>query len=151
MTCFFVLGIVLSNHKVVSTRSYDERLDTVANVRRAGVSVCCGGIIGLGESKGDRAGLLHTLATMEKHPESVPINALVPVAGTPLGDAAIAAQRAEKGQGEAQEGQEGQEDSMVNVTWRDMVRMISAARILMPRSMVRLSAGRVEFGEAEQV
>eukprot|EP00512_Aurantiochytrium_limacinum_P004657 CAMPEP_0171500618 /NCGR_PEP_ID=MMETSP0958-20121227/9085_1 /TAXON_ID=87120 /ORGANISM="Aurantiochytrium limacinum, Strain ATCCMYA-1381" /LENGTH=443 /DNA_ID=CAMNT_0012035307 /DNA_START=1183 /DNA_END=2514 /DNA_ORIENTATION=- len=116
--------------KVVSTRSYDDRLNTVKNVREAGISVCCGGIVGLGEEKDDRVGLLLTLATLEAHPESVPLNALVPVAGTPLGDRLIAQGRAP--------------------TWDDMVRMIATARIVMPRSMVRLSAGRLEFPVAAQ-
>eukprot|EP00516_Mucochytrium_quahogii_P004358 CAMPEP_0203750884 /NCGR_PEP_ID=MMETSP0098-20131031/5021_1 /ASSEMBLY_ACC=CAM_ASM_000208 /TAXON_ID=96639 /ORGANISM=" , Strain NY0313808BC1" /LENGTH=412 /DNA_ID=CAMNT_0050640363 /DNA_START=27 /DNA_END=1265 /DNA_ORIENTATION=- len=116
--------------KVVTTRSYDDRLNTVKNVREAGISVCCGGIIGLGEDEDDRVGLLHTLATLEEHPESVPINALVPVAGTPLGDRMIAQGRAP--------------------TWYEMVRMIATARIVMPGTMVRLSAGRLEFPVAAQ-
>jgi biotin synthase len=116
--------------KVVTTRTYDDRLNTVKNVREAGINVCCGGIVGLGEAEDDRVGLLHTLATLEEHPESVPINALVPVAGTPLGDKLIA-------KGEAP-------------TWDQMVRMIATARIVMPKSMVRLSAGRKEFPQAAQ-
>lgn len=116
--------------KVVSTRTYDDRLNTVKNVRKAGISVCSGGIVGMGEEHKDRVGLLHQLATMEEHPESVPINALVPVKGTPLGDALIAA---------------GKE-----TTWDEMVRMIATARIVMPRTSVRLSAGRKEFPEAAQ-
>ncbi|MGG2352409.1 biotin synthase, partial [Salmonella enterica] len=87
------------------------------NVRKAGVTVCCGGIIGLGETHADRIKMLHTLATMPEHPESVPINALVPIAGTPLVN-----------------------NKKVDI-W-DMVRMIATARILMPKTMVRLSAGR---------
>ncbi|GBG27936.1 Biotin synthase, mitochondrial [Hondaea fermentalgiana] len=116
--------------KVVTTRSYDDRLDTVKNVREAGISVCCGGIVGLGEEEDDRVGLLHQLATLTEHPESVPINALVPVAGTPLGDKLIAEGKAPQ--------------------WDEMVRMIATARIVMPRSMVRLSAGRMEFPMAAQ-
>lgn len=116
--------------KVVTTRSYDDRLNTVKNVREAGISVCCGGIVGLGEDADDRVGLLHVLSTLEEHPESVPINALVPVAGTPLGDRLIA-----KG---------------MAPTWHEMVRMIATARIVMPASMVRLSAGRNEFPVAAQ-
>jgi len=116
--------------KVVSTRTYDDRLNTVKNVREAGINVCCGGIIGLGEEDDDRVGLLHTLATLEEHPESVPINALVPVAGTPLGDKLLA-----RG---------------IHPTWDDMVRMIAAARIVMPATMVRLSAGRLEFSKEAQ-
>jgi len=116
--------------KVVSTRTYDDRLNTIQNVRDAGISVCTGGIIGLGEEDQDRVGLLHTLATLSEHPESVPINALVPVAGTPLGDKLIA-------RGIAPE-------------WHDMVRMIATARIVLPKSNVRLSAGRLEFPMAAQ-
>jgi biotin synthase len=102
-----------------------NRLETIDNVRKANISVCSGGIIGMGESNGDRIGMLHTLATMEEHPESVPVNALVPVPGTPL---------------------ENQEKVSV---W-DMVRMIATARIIMPKAMVRLSAGRVRMTVEEQ-
>ena len=115
---------------VVSTRSYDDRLATISNVREAGISVCCGGILGIDEETDDRVGLLHTLATLPEHPESVPINALVPVKGTPLGDRQIARGGA--------------------IEWDDMIRAIATARIIMPKSMVRLSAGRKEFSEAEQ-
>lgn len=111
--------------KIISTRSYDERLQTLQFVREAGISVCSGGIIGLGEEAKDRVGLLHTLATLPQHPESVPINALVPVKGTPL-----------------------QDQKPVEV-W-EMVRMIATARIVMPRAMVRLSAGRIKFSHPEQ-
>ncbi len=110
---------------IITTRTYDDRLNTLENVRKAGISVCSGGIIGLGETHEDRIGMLHTLCTLPKHPESVPINALVPVAGTPL-----------------------QHNSKVDI-W-DMVRMIATARILMPGSMVRLSAGRNEMNVTEQ-
>eukprot|EP00752_Nemacystus_decipiens_P011875 g10531.t2 len=113
---------------VITTRSYEDRLETISNVREAGISVCCGGILGLGEAENDRVGLLHTLATLEEHPESVPINALVPVDGTPLAD-------------------EGKADAPD--IW-DMGRMIATARVVMPRTMVRLSAGRLSFSEAEQ-
>lgn len=116
--------------KVVTTRTYEERLNTVDNVRKAGISVCCGGIIGMGEQESDRVGLLHAVATMDEHPESVPINALVPVKGTPLGDALIK-------QGKKTE-------------WHEVVRMIATARIVMPRTMVRLSAGRLEFPQEAQ-
>jgi biotin synthase len=116
--------------KVVTTRTYNDRLNTVKNVREAGISVCCGGIIGMGEEDSDRVGLLHTLATLPEHPESVPINALVPVKGTPLGDALIKAGK--------------------KTSWDEMVRVIATARILMPRTAVRLSAGRLEFPEAAQ-
>ncbi|KAK9729784.1 biotin synthase [Basidiobolus ranarum] len=111
--------------KIITTRTYDERLETIARAREAGISVCSGGIIGLGETEEDRVGLLTTLSTLPAHPESVPVNALLAVKGTPL---------------------ENQEP--VNV-W-DMVRMISTARIIMPKSMVRLSAGRVRFSQPEQ-
>ncbi|KAI9268298.1 biotin synthase [Phascolomyces articulosus] len=111
--------------KIISTRSYDERLETIGNAQDAGISVCSGGIIGLGEQEEDRVGLLHTLSNLPKHPESVPVNALLAVEGTPL---------------------ENQEP----VSVFDMVRMIATARIIMPHSMVRLSAGRVRFSVAEQ-
>lgn len=111
--------------EIISTRTYDDRLDTLDHVRKAGVTVCCGGIIGLGETHADRIEMLHTLCNMPQHPESVPINALVPVKGTPL-----------------------ENNSRVD-TW-DMVRMIATARILMPATKVRLSAGRLEMNMAEQ-
>ena len=110
---------------IISTRTYDDRLKTLGNVRKAGISVCSGGIIGLGETHEDRIGMLHTLSTLPVHPGSVPINALVRVKGTPL---------------------EGNEKVDV---W-DMVRMIATARIIMPKAMVRLSAGRTEMTVAEQ-
>lgn len=118
--------------KVISTRSYEDRLETIANVREAGISVCCGGILGLGEEDNDRVGLLQVLATLPEHPESVPINALVAVEGTPLGDA------------------KDENDRIGQVDALDMARMIATARIVMPRTMVRLSAGRLSFSEAEQ-
>lgn len=111
--------------KVSTTRSYEDRLDTLAKVRDAGISVCCGGILGLGEAEADRVGLLHTLATLPAHPESVPINALVAVKGTPM-----------------------QEHAPVGAL--DLARAIAAARVVMPRSVVRLSAGRVSFSAADQ-
>jgi len=111
--------------EIITTRTYNDRLQTLDNVRKAGVSVCCGGIIGLGETHEDRIKMLHTLATMPEHPESVPINALVPIAGTPL-----------------------ENNQKVDV-W-DMIRMIATARILMPKSMVRLSAGRTAMSVSEQ-
>jgi biotin synthase len=113
---------------VISTRTYEDRLNTIANVRDAGISVCCGGILGLGEQDADRVGLLHVLATLPEHPESVPINALVAVEGTPLGN----------------------DDDLRKVDAFDMARMIATARIVMPRTMVRLSAGRLSFSDAEQ-
>jgi biotin synthase len=112
-------------NEVITTRTYDDRLRTINNVRKAGISVCCGGIVGLGETHADRIKMLHTLSTMPEHPESVPINALVPVDGTPL------------------------EGNMRVDVW-DMVRMIATARILMPQSMVRLSAGRATMSTSDQ-
>ncbi|GAC1439012.1 MAG: biotin synthase BioB [Sediminibacterium sp.] len=111
--------------EIITTRTYEDRLQTLAHVRKAGVSVCCGGIIGLGETQEDRITMLHTLATMPEHPESVPINALVAIKGTPL------------------------ENNQKTDIW-DMVRMIATARILMPKTMVRLSAGRTDMSTAEQ-
>lgn len=110
---------------IISTRDYQDRLDTLQHVRDAGIRVCCGGIIGMGETAGDRAGLLMTLANLEEHPESVPINLLVRVEGTPLAD---------------------EED----IDPFDMVRTIAAARILMPASWVRLSAGRTGMSDSIQ-
>jgi len=107
--------------QVVTTRTYDERLDTLSHVRAAGISTCCGGIVGMGEGRADRAGLLHQLATLPEHPDSLPVNALVPIAGTPLGDRMKA---------------EGQIDGL------EFVRTIAVARLVCPRSVVRLSAGR---------
>ena len=111
--------------KVITSRVYDDRLETLKNVREAGISVCCGGIIGLGEEHADRVSLLHTLSTLPEHPESVPVNALVANAGTPLED-------------------------VEPLPVFDLCRMIASARIIMPRSMVRLSAGRVSLSPAEQ-
>lgn len=110
---------------IITTRTYGDRLETLQNVRDAKISVCSGGIIGMGEKEEDRIGMLHTLATLPEHPESVPVNALVPVEGTPL-----------------------EEQPKVSV-W-EMVRMIATARIIMPRAMVRLSAGRVRMTLEEQ-
>jgi biotin synthase len=121
---------------VITTRTYEDRLETIANVRDAGISVCCGGILGLGEKETDRVGLLHVLATLPEHPESVPINALVAVEGTPLGD--------------ADADDETESDGIADVDAFDMARMIATARIVMPRTMVRLSAGRLSFSDAEQ-
>nr|WP_321986267.1 biotin synthase BioB [uncultured Lichenicoccus sp.] len=111
--------------RVITTRTYQDRLDTLAHVRDAGINVCCGGIIGLGESEEDQAGLIATLACLAPHPESVPINLLVRVAGTRLADAAA-------------------------VDPISFVRIIAAARITMPRSMVRLSAGRESLSDEAQ-
>ena len=106
---------------VVTTRTYQDRLDTLEHVRDAGMSTCCGGIVGMGEARRDRAGLLHALATLPVHPDSLPVNALVPVTGTPLGD------RVKK---------EGEIDPI------EFVRTVAVARIVCPKAMVRLSAGR---------
>jgi len=111
--------------KIISTRSYDERLDTLDKVREHDISICSGGIIGMGETHEDRIDLLHTLSTLPEHPESVPVNALLPVEGTPM-------------------------ENQPKVPVWDMARMISTARILMPKSMVRLSAGRVNMSMEEQ-
>jgi len=110
---------------IISTRTYQDRLQTLQNIRAAGVTVCCGGIVGMGESEADRIAFLHQLSTMAPHPESVPINALVPVEGTPL---------------EEQE----------RLDTFTMVRMIALARVLMPNAMVRLSAGRVFMSDEAQ-
>jgi biotin synthase len=112
--------------EVVTTRTYQDRLDTIACVREAGVEVCCGGIVGMGESLEDRAGLLQTLANLDPHPESVPINALVAVPGTPL-------------------------ENAPPVDPLDLVRMVATARILMPLSHVRLSAGRRSLTREAQI
>ncbi len=110
---------------IITTRTFEDRLNTLSNVRRAKMSVCCGGIVGLGETDEDRMKMLHTLSTMEQHPDSVPINALVAVKGTPLED-----------------------NQRIGID--EMLRMIATARILMPKSVVRLSAGRNEMTIAEQ-
>lgn len=111
---------------IISTRTYDERLITLKNVRRAGITVCSGGIIGMGESIADRCGMLLELAHMNPHPESVPINALVRAKGTPL-------------------------EHLPPVDPIEFVRMIAVARLMMPRSMVRLSAGRTELSREAQM
>ena len=111
--------------EIITTRTYQDRLDTLKNVRAAGITVCCGGIVGMGEKVEDRLGLLLELAKQNPHPESVPINMLVKVEGTPL---------------------ENQED----VEPLDFIRMIATARIMMPKSMVRLSAGRMQMSDEMQ-
>ena len=111
--------------KIIGTREFDQRLDTIEHVRKAGLTVCSGGIIGLGETVADRIGMLRTLANMPVHPESVPINALARVKGTPLAN-------------------------LPKVDIWEMVRTIATARLCMPRAMVRLSAGRIEMEETEQ-
>jgi biotin synthase len=115
--------------EVISTRTFRERLDTLEEVRSAGIAVCCGGIVGMGESRDDRVGFIHALATLPRHPESVPINALVPVKGTVLGDMFAGVKMIED---------------------IEFVRTVAAARITMPRSMVRLSAGRESMSESTQ-
>lgn len=110
---------------IISTRTYDDRLTTLDNVKKAGITMCSGGIIGMGEKDEDRIGMLLTLANMEVQPHSVPINALVPVKGTPL-------------------------EEMQRVKFDELVRMVATARIIMPKSDVRLSAGRLELSIAEQ-
>jgi biotin synthase len=112
--------------KIISTRTYQDRLDTLEAVRNAGLNVCCGGIVGMGEEPEDRAELLHILATLPEHPQSVPINQLVRVSGTPLADSAAA------------------------LDPFDFVRTVAVARILMPRCHVRLSAGRSEMSDELQ-
>ncbi len=111
--------------KIITTRTYQDRLDTLAAVRAAGIKVCCGGILGMGETELDRAKLLHTLATLPEHPESVPINQLVQVPGTPL-------------------------DGTPRLDPLEFVRAIAVARILMPKAHVRLSAGRSEMSDELQ-
>ena len=116
---------------VITTRTYQERLDTLEHVRAAGMAVCCGGIVGMGESRDDRVGFLHALATLPAHPESVPINALVPVKGTVLGDMLA-------------------DTPLAKIDEIEFVRTVAVARILMPQAMVRLSAGRESMSEATQ-
>ena len=110
---------------IITTRTYDDRLNTIQNVRKAKLTVCSGGIIGMGETDADRIGMLYTLANLDKHPESVPVNALVAVKGTPLGD-------------------------QQKIPFDHLVRMIATARIIMPASVVRLSAGRMDLSMSAQ-
>ncbi|KXX79352.1 Biotin synthase [Madurella mycetomatis] len=128
-------GLTAYNHNVdtsrefypsiISTRTYDERLKTLGHVRDAGINVCSGGIIGLGETAEDRIGLLHTVATLPSHPESFPVNALVPIKGTPLGD-------------------------QKPIAFTSMLRTIAAARIIMPATIIRIAAGRKTMAEEQQ-
>jgi biotin synthase len=113
-------------NQIVSTRTYGDRLQTLSHVRNAGITVCCGGIIGMGEQLEDRARMLEILATLNPHPESVPINALMPIPGTPLAD-------------------------QTHVDSFDLVRMCATARIVMPKARVRLSAGRSNLTPEAQV
>jgi biotin synthase len=116
---------------VISTRTFEDRLETLENVRSSGMSVCSGGIVGMGESREDRVGFVHALATLPRHPESVPVNALVPVKGTPLGDMLA-------------------DTPLAKIDDIEFVRTVAVARITMPESMVRLSAGRESMSEATQ-
>ena len=111
--------------KVITTRTYDDRLDTLKNVAKAGINACCGGILGLGEKEADRISLLHTLCNLDPQPESVPINMLVPVEGTPM-----------------------ENNKMLDIF--EWIRCIAVARILMPKAMVRLSAGRLTISKEAQ-
>jgi biotin synthase len=111
--------------RVVTTRTYQDRLETLAAVRAAGMATCCGGIVGMGETRRDRAGLLHALATLPEHPDSLPINGLVPIPGTPLGEAAP-------------------------IDGLEFVRTVAVARLVCPRSVVRLSAGREQMSREQQ-
>jgi biotin synthase len=117
--------------EIITTRVYQDRLDTLECVRAAGLAVCSGGIVGMGESRDDRIGLLHALATLPAHPESVPINALVPIKGTVLGDMLA-------------------ETPLARIDDIEFVRTVAVARITMPRAIVRLSAGRESMSETSQ-
>ncbi len=117
--------------QVITTRTFAERLDTLEHVREAGINVCCGGIVGMGETREDRVGFVHALATLPRHPESVPVNALVPVRGTVLGDMLA-------------------DTPLAKIDDIEFVRTVAVARITMPLSMVRLSAGRESMSEATQ-
>ncbi len=117
--------------EIISTRTLEDRLDTLGHVRAAGINVCSGGIVGMGESRADRVGFIHTLATLPRHPESVPINALVPIKGTVLGNMLA-------------------DTPLARIDDIEFVRTVAVARITMPQSMVRLSAGRESMSEATQ-
>lgn len=111
---------------VITTRSYDERLKTLSHVRDAGINVCSGGILGLGEDDSDRIGLLHTMSALPSHPESFPVNALVPIPGTPLGNRKM-------------------------IPFDKLLRTVAAARVVMPSTIVRLAAGRIALTEEQQI
>lgn len=111
---------------IITTRSYDERLKTLSHVRDAGINVCSGGILGLGEADSDRIGLIQTVASLPSHPESFPVNALVPIKGTPLGDRKM-------------------------IPFDKLLRTIATARIVLPATIVRLAAGRISLSEEQQV
>jgi len=117
--------------QVITTRTFADRLDTIDRVRAAGINVCSGGIVGMGETRADRVGFVHALATMERHPESVPVNALVPIKGTVLGDMLA-------------------DTPLAKIDDIEFVRTVAVARITMPLSMVRLSAGREAMSDATQ-
>ncbi|WP_439538508.1 biotin synthase BioB [Sphingomonas sp.] len=117
--------------EVITTRTFEDRLETLDHVRDAGINVCCGGIVGMGETRGDRVGFIHALATLPKHPESVPVNALVPVKGTVLGDML-------------------HDTPLAKIDQIEFVRTVAVARITMPESMVRLSAGRESMSDETQ-
>nr|WP_315383433.1 biotin synthase BioB [uncultured Sphingomonas sp.] len=117
--------------EVITTRSFEERLETLEHVREAGINVCCGGIVGMGETRGDRVGFIHALATLPVHPGSVPVNALVPVKGTVLGDMLA-------------------DTPLAKIDDIEFVRTVAVTRITMPRAMVRLSAGRESMSDATQ-
>ena len=117
--------------EVITTRTMEDRLDTLGSVRAAGINVCSGGIVGMGETRADRVGFIHTLATLPSHPESVPVNALVPVKGTVLGDMLA-------------------DTPLAKIDDIEFVRTVAVARLTMPKSMVRLSAGRESMSEMTQ-
>ncbi|MBQ1499581.1 MAG: biotin synthase BioB [Sphingomonas sp.] len=117
--------------EVITTRSFEDRLDTLEHVREAGINVCCGGIVGMGETRPDRVGFIHALATLPVHPGSVPVNALVPIKGTVLGNMLA-------------------DTPLAQIDDIEFVRTIAVARITMPESMVRLSAGRESMSDATQ-
>ncbi|MBC7601917.1 MAG: biotin synthase BioB [Ramlibacter sp.] len=116
---------------IITTRSFEDRLETLDHVRTAGINVCSGGIVGMGETRSDRVGFIHALATLPRHPESVPINALVPIKGTVLGDMLA-------------------DTPLAKIDDIEFVRTVAVARITMPKSMVRLSAGRESMSDATQ-
>jgi biotin synthase len=117
--------------EVITTRTFEDRLETLDHVREAGINVCCGGIVGMGETRADRVGFIHALATLPLHPESVPVNALVPVKGTVLGDMLA-------------------DTPLARIDEIEFVRTVAVARITMPHSMVRLSAGRESMSDSTQ-
>lgn len=132
-------GLTAYNHNVdtsrehyptiITTRTYDERLQTLSNVRKAGINVCSGGILGLGEKPEDHVGLIHTVGTLPAHPESFPVNALVPIKGTPLGD----------------------DPKRKRIGFDSILRTIATARVVMPATIIRIAAGRTTMSEAEQI